>query len=52
MSETGTNTNAVSGARHLAIFAAAILLPALLTACGKKGQNDETKPLRKVRTSF
>ena len=43
MSKTGTNTNAVSGAWHLAIFAAAILLPLLLTSCGKKGQNGETE---------
>ena len=52
MSETGTNTNAVSGARHLAIFAAAILLAALLTACGKKGQNGEIKNAQKSEDEF
>jgi len=52
MSETGTNTNAVSGVRHLAIFAAAILLAALLTACGKKGQNGETKTTQKSEDDF
>jgi hypothetical protein len=52
MSKTRSNTNAVSGAWRLATFAAAILLPVLLTACGKKSQNGETQSTQKSEDDF
>jgi hypothetical protein len=52
MSKTRSNTNAVSGAWRLATFAAAILLPVLLTACGKKSENGETQSTQKSEDDF
>jgi hypothetical protein len=52
MSKTKSNTNAASGARRLAIVAAAILLPMLLTSCGKKGQDGEKKTVQKSEDDF
>ena len=51
MSKTRSNTNALSGAWRLAIFGAAMLLPLLVTSCGKKGQNGEEKTLILSKTN-
>jgi Chaperone of endosialidase len=47
MSKTRSNTNALSGAWRLGIFAAAMLLPLLVTSCGKKDQEGEKKTVQK-----
>ena len=52
MSKTRSNANATSGAWHLAIFAAAILLPLLVTGCDKKGQEGEKKAVQKSEDDF
>jgi hypothetical protein len=52
MSKTRSNTNALSGACRLAIFTAAILLPVLLTSCGKKSQGGEKKTVQKSEDDF
>src|SRR5260370_32162401 len=52
MSKTRSNTNALSGPWCLAIFTAAILLPVLLTSCGKKGQEGEKKTVQKSEDDF
>jgi len=52
MSNPWSNTNAVSGGWRLGIFAAAILLPVLLTGCGKKGQEGEKKTVQKSEDDF
>ena len=49
MSNRPSNTNAASGAWRLAIFAAAILLPMLVTGCGKKGQEGDKEHRSKKR---
>jgi hypothetical protein len=38
MGRTRSNANELSGRWHVAMLASAILLPVLLTGCGKKGQ--------------
>ena len=52
MSKTPSNTNTASCAWRFGIFAAAMLLSLLVTGCGKKGQNGEKKPFKKVRMTF
>src|SRR6266550_7838352 len=52
MSKTRSNTDAVSGAWRPAIIAAAILLPLLLTSCGKKGEQGEKKTVQKSEDDF
>ena len=53
MSRTRGNTNTGSGGVwHLAIVAAAILSPVLLTSCGKKGQEGEKKTVQKSEDDF
>jgi len=52
MSKTRSNTNALSGAWRLEIFAAAMLLPLLATSCGKKGQEGERKNVQKSEDDF
>ena len=52
MSKTRSNTNALSGAWRLGIFAAAMLLPLLVTSCGKKGQDGEKKTVQKSEDDF
>ena len=52
MSKTPSNTNTASCARRLGIFAAAILLPLLLTSCGKQGQESEKKTVQKSEDDF
>jgi hypothetical protein len=52
MSKARSNANAVSGAWRLAIFAAAILLPLLVTSCGKKNQEGEKKTVQKSEDDF
>src|SRR5438874_9917074 len=52
MSKTRSNTNAASCAWRLGILAAAMLLPLLLTSCGKKGQESETKTVQKSDDDF
>jgi len=47
MSMTRRNANVVSGAWRLAILTAAIVLPAFLTSCGKKGQEGGNKTAQK-----
>ena len=47
MRKIGSNTNAPSVAWRFAIFTAAILLPLLVTSCGKKGQNAQTQTAQK-----
>ena len=42
----------VSVARTVTILIAAILLPVLLTSCGKKGQNGETQTAQKSEDDF
>ena len=52
MSKTPSNTNTASCAWGLGIFAAAMLLPLLMTSCGKKGQADEKKTVQKSEDDF
>ena len=52
MSNRWSNTNAVPGAWRLGIFAAATLLPVLLTGCGKTGEDDEKKTVQKSEDDF
>ena len=52
MSKTPSNTNTASCASRLGIFAPAILLPLLLTSCGKKGQEGEKKTVQKSEDDF
>jgi hypothetical protein len=52
MRKPKSNTNAGSGAWRLAIFAAAILLPLLLTSCDKTGQDGEKKTVQKSEDDF
>jgi hypothetical protein len=52
MKMTSSNTNAGSGAWRLTVVAAAILLPALLPACDKKGQTREKKTVQKSEDDF
>jgi hypothetical protein len=52
MSKTPSNTNTASCAWRLGIFAAAILLPLLVTGCGKKGQEGEKKTVQKSEDNF
>jgi hypothetical protein len=52
MSKTRSNTNALSGPWCLAIFTAAILLPVLLTACGKTGRDGEKETVQKSEDDF
>ena len=52
MSKTRSNTNALSGAWRLGIFAAAMLLPLLATSCGKKGQEGEKETVQKNEDDF
>src|SRR5258707_12343037 len=52
MSKTPSNTNTVSCAWCLGIFAAAMLLPLLVTSCGKKGQEGEKKTVQKSEDDF
>ena len=47
MRKIRSNTNAPSGAWRFAIFTAAILLPLLVTSCGKKGQDAQTQTAQK-----
>jgi hypothetical protein len=47
-----SNTDAASGAWRLAILGAAILLPLLVTSCGKKGQAGEKKTVQKSEDDF
>jgi hypothetical protein len=47
-----SNKNTASGARHFAIVAAAILLPLMVTGCGKKGQGGERKTTQKSEDDF
>jgi hypothetical protein len=46
------NANALSVACRLTILTAAILLPALLTSCGKKGQDGGNKTAQKSEDDF
>src|SRR5438034_5384793 len=52
MSKTRSNTKALSGAWRLGIFAAAMLLPLLMTSCGKKGHDSEKKTVQKSEDDF
>jgi hypothetical protein len=52
MNKTRSSTNALSRAWCLAIFTAAILLPLLVTGCGKKGQAGEKKSVQKSEDDF
>ena len=52
MGMTLNKTNGGSGVLHLAVVAAAILLPALLAACDKKGQTGEKKTVQKSDNDF
>jgi len=52
MRKSRTNANPLSVVCHLTILAAAILVPVLLTSCGKKGQNDETQTAQKNEDDF
>jgi hypothetical protein len=52
MSKVPNNTNGASDVWCLAIFAAAILLPMLVTGCGKKGQDGEKKTVQKSEDDF
>jgi hypothetical protein len=47
-----SNTNTVSALWRLAFVAAAILVPVLLTSCGKKGQEGEKKTVQKGEEDF
>ena len=52
MSETRNKTNTASGARRLAIVSSAILLPVLLTGCGKTARDGEEKTVQKSEDDF
>lgn len=52
MSVRWNNTNASSGACRLAIFTATILLPVLLTSCGKAGQESDKESVQKSEDDF
>jgi hypothetical protein len=52
MSTSRRNANAQSLACSLITLAAAILLPVLLTGCGKKTQNGETQTAQKSEDDF
>ena len=52
MSKTRRNTNTAPGAWRLTIVAAAIVLPLLLTSCGKKDQEGEKKTVQKSEDDF
>src|SRR4029453_11401646 len=52
MNKTRSSTNALSRAWCLAIFTVAILLPLLVTGCGKKGQAGEKKSVQKSEDDF
>ena len=52
MSKTRRNTNTALGVWRLAILAAAILLPVLLTNCDKKGQEGEKETVQKSEDDF
>jgi len=52
MRKTRNHTNTTSGTWRLAIVAAAILLPLLVTSCGKKGQQREKKTVQKNEDDF
>ena len=52
MSKTRSNANAISGAWHLAIFAAAILLALLVTGCDKTGRDGENKTVQESEDDF
>ena len=52
MRKIRSNTNAPSGAWRFAIFTAAILLPLLVTSCGKKGQDAQTQTDQKREDDF
>jgi hypothetical protein len=52
MSKTRSSTNVLSGAWRLAIVAAAILLPLLVTSCGKKDQAGAKKTVQKSEDDF
>ena len=52
MSKTPSNTNTASCTWRLGIFAAAMLLPLLLTSCGKKGEQGEKKTVQKSEDDF
>ena len=52
MKMTSSNTDAGSGAWRLTVVVAAILLPALLPACDRKGQTREKKTVQKSEDDF
>ena len=52
MSKTRNKTKTASAAGRLAIVSAAILLPVLLTGCGKKAQESEKKTVQKSEDDF
>jgi len=52
MSKTRGDTNAGSGVWRLGIFAAAMLLPLLMTSCGKKDHEGEKKTVQKSEDDF
>src|SRR5438034_11644429 len=52
MTKTRNNTSAASGAWRVGILAAAMLLPLLLTSCGKKGEQGEKKTVQKSEDDF
>jgi hypothetical protein len=52
MSKTRSNTNAGPSVWRPAIVAASILLPLLVTSCGRKGQEGEKKTVQKNEDDF
>src|SRR4030095_12323271 len=52
MSMKRSNTNTASGVWRLAFVAAAILLPVLLTSCGRKGGAGDKKTVQKSEDDF
>jgi hypothetical protein len=52
MRKSRTNANPQSVVCHLTILAAAIPLPVLLTSCGKKNQEGETRTVQKGEDDF
>ena len=52
MSKRRNKTNTASGAWRLAIVSAAILLPGLLTGCGKTGRDGEKETVQKSEDDF
>ena len=52
MSKTHSNTNTARNAWRLAFVTAAMLLPLLVTSCGKKGQAGEKKTVQKSEDDF